>query len=158
MTQPQQLFVSSLEADWASGICDCCDDKKQCCFAFWCCPCFACRTTKQFGQCLCLPLLDVFGCVHPITMSIRVSLRQRYGIKVRPRGGAETLVWFELAAAKLTLASVAHFVCSFVCLFQGNLCTDCLCSTFCLPCVWCQMATEMKKQKLPTMFSDIISQ
>lgn len=30
MTQPQQLFVSSLEADWASGICDCCDDKKQC--------------------------------------------------------------------------------------------------------------------------------
>lgn len=63
------------------------------CFAFWCCPCFVCRTTKQFGQCLCLPLLDVFGCVRPITMSIRVSLRQRYGIKVGPRGGAETLVW-----------------------------------------------------------------
>uniref|UniRef100_A0A3Q2VKS7 Plac8 onzin related protein 2 n=1 Tax=Haplochromis burtoni TaxID=8153 RepID=A0A3Q2VKS7_HAPBU len=76
--------------------------------------CFACRTTQQFGQCLCLPLLDVFGCVLPITMSIRVSLRQRYGIK-------------------------------------GNLCTDCWCSTFCPPCVWCQMATEMKKQKLPTM-------
>lgn len=45
--------------------------------------CFACRTTQQFGQCLCLPLLDVFGCVRPITMSIRVSLRQCYGIKVR---------------------------------------------------------------------------
>lgn len=41
--------------------------------------------------------------------------------------------------------------CGSLCLFQGNLCTDCLCSTFCLPCVWCQMATEMKKQKLPTM-------
>uniref|UniRef100_A0A3B4H244 Plac8 onzin related protein 2 n=1 Tax=Pundamilia nyererei TaxID=303518 RepID=A0A3B4H244_9CICH len=109
MTQPQ-LFVSSVEADWASGICDCCDDKKQCRAP----GCFACRTTQQFGQCLCLPLLDVFGCILPITMSIRVSLRQRYGIK-------------------------------------GNLCTDCWCSTFCLPCVWCQMATKMKKQKLPTM-------
>lgn len=115
------------------------------CFAFWCCPCFACRTTKQLGQCLCLPLLDVFGCVRPITMSIRVSLRQRYGIKVRPWGGAEPLVWLQLAAAKLTL------VCGSLCLFQGNLCSDCLCSTFCLPCVWCQMATEMKKQKLPTV-------
>lgn len=55
------------------------------CFAFWCCPCFACRTTKRYGQCLCLPLLDIFGCIPPITTSMRVSMRQRYGIKVRPR-------------------------------------------------------------------------
>uniref|UniRef100_A0A3Q0RNF7 Plac8 onzin related protein 2 n=1 Tax=Amphilophus citrinellus TaxID=61819 RepID=A0A3Q0RNF7_AMPCI len=120
LTQPREIFISSAEADWASGICDCCEDTKQCCFACWCCPCFACKTTKEFGQCLCLPVLDVFGCIRPITMSIRVSIRQRYGIK-------------------------------------GNLCIDCLCSTFCVPCVWCQMATEMKKQKLPTMFGDIIS-
>ncbi|XP_005461842.1 cornifelin homolog B isoform X2 [Oreochromis niloticus] len=108
MTQPQQLFVSSLEADWASGICDCCDDKKQCCFAFWCCPCFACRTTKQFGQCLCLPLLDVFGCVHPITMSIRVSLRQRYGIKVRPRGESLYRLFVLHLLSALRLVSNGH--------------------------------------------------
>ncbi|PWA24445.1 hypothetical protein CCH79_00011878 [Gambusia affinis] len=158
------VLVSSEEGDWSTGICDCCQDKKQCtytahtntdpdrtvkhgggsvmlckshresvvrclvvkvqtlsaslwssgCFAFCCCPCFACRTTRKFGQCLCLPLLDALGCVRPIAMSIRVSLRQRYGIR-------------------------------------GSLCSDCLCSTFCLPCVWCQMATEMERRKLPTV-------
>ncbi|XP_027887616.1 cornifelin homolog B-like [Xiphophorus couchianus] len=120
-TPPQTaVLVSSEEGDWSTGICDCCQDKKQCCFAFWCCPCFACRTTKKFGQCLCLPLLDALGCVRPIAMSVRVSLRQRYGIR-------------------------------------GSLCRDCLCSTFCLSCVWCQMATEMERRKLPTVLSDIVS-
>ncbi|XP_022625114.1 cornifelin homolog B-like [Seriola dumerili] len=117
--QPQALVVSSNEAEWTSGICDCCHDMKQCCCAFWCCPCFACKTTKEFGQCLCLPLLDVCGCVRPITMSMRVSVRHRYGIR-------------------------------------GSLCSDCLCSTFCPPCVWCQISTEMKKRKIPTVLSDII--
>uniref|UniRef100_A0A8D0D648 Plac8 onzin related protein 2 n=1 Tax=Sander lucioperca TaxID=283035 RepID=A0A8D0D648_SANLU len=95
------------------NICSAVPLMALCCFAFWCCPCFACRTTKQFGQCLCLPLLDVFGCIRPITMSMRVSVRQHYGIK-------------------------------------GSLCSDCLCSTFCVPCVWCQMAREMKERQLPT--------
>uniref|UniRef100_A0A8C9ZLW9 Uncharacterized protein n=1 Tax=Sander lucioperca TaxID=283035 RepID=A0A8C9ZLW9_SANLU len=76
------------------------------CFAFWCCPCFACRTTKQFGQCLCLPLLDVFGCILVVSTCL-------------------------------------------LCV-QGSLCSDCLCSTFCVPCVWCQMAREMKERQLPT--------
>uniref|UniRef100_UPI0037E73DF9 cornifelin homolog B-like n=1 Tax=Semicossyphus pulcher TaxID=241346 RepID=UPI0037E73DF9 len=79
--QPQALVVSSDDAEWSSGICDCCDDMTECCFACWCCPCFACITTKAWGQCLCLPLLDVCGCIHPITMSMRVSVRQRYGIR-----------------------------------------------------------------------------
>uniref|UniRef100_A0A4W6CHF5 Plac8 onzin related protein 2 n=1 Tax=Lates calcarifer TaxID=8187 RepID=A0A4W6CHF5_LATCA len=118
--QPQTLqVVSSDAAEWSSEICDCCRDARQCCCVFWCCPCFACKTTKEFGQCLCLPLLDVLGCVHPITMSMRVSVRHRYGIR-------------------------------------GTLCTDCLCSTFCLPCVWGQISTEMKKRKLPTVLSDIV--
>ncbi|XP_074528964.1 cornifelin homolog B-like [Halichoeres trimaculatus] len=82
VSQPQSQFVSSNDDDeWSSGICDCCDDVKECCFAFWCCPCFACVTTKAFGQCLCLPLLDICGCIPPITLSMRVSVRQRYGIK-----------------------------------------------------------------------------
>ncbi|KAM4620462.1 cornifelin homolog A-like [Polymixia lowei] len=81
VAQPQPLRTYTETDEWTSGICDCCDDVPDCCFWFWCCPCHACITTKQFGQCLCLPLLDIFGCIPPVTMSIRVSMRQRYGIK-----------------------------------------------------------------------------
>ncbi|XP_030010152.1 cornifelin homolog B-like [Sphaeramia orbicularis] len=116
---PRSLVVSSYAGEWASGICDCCTDMKDCCFAFWCCPCFACWTTKRFGQCLCLPLLDIFGCIPPVTMSMRASMRHRYGI-------------------------------------SGNLCRDCVCSTFCLPCVWCQMSREMKNRTLPIVLGDIV--
>ncbi|XP_029924821.1 cornifelin homolog B-like [Myripristis murdjan] len=81
VTRPRPLPVSSEIDDWASGICSCCNDKADCCLAFWCCPCFACKTTRTYGQCLCLPLLDIFGCIPPVTMSMRLSMRQRYGIK-----------------------------------------------------------------------------
>ncbi|XP_060911795.1 cornifelin homolog B-like [Labrus mixtus] len=82
-TQPRPLGAFSDDAaEWSSGICDCRNDTRECCFAFWCCPCFACITSKALGQCLCLPLLDVCGvCTHPITMSMRVSVRHRYGIR-----------------------------------------------------------------------------
>ncbi|CAJ1063179.1 cornifelin homolog B-like [Xyrichtys novacula] len=80
-SQPQSVDVLSDAAEWSSGICDCCQDKRECCFAFWCCPCFACITTKALGQCLCLPLLDVCGCIPSITMAMRVSVRHRYGIR-----------------------------------------------------------------------------
>ncbi|XP_060942506.1 cornifelin homolog A-like [Limanda limanda] len=78
---PEAPIMSSDEDEWTAGICDCCRNTKQCCCLFWCCPCFACKTSQQMGQCLCLPLLDVFGCFRPITMSIRTSTRHRYGIK-----------------------------------------------------------------------------
>ncbi|CAJ1063180.1 cornifelin homolog B-like [Xyrichtys novacula] len=84
-SQPQSVDVLSDAAEWSSGICDCCQDKRECCFAFWCCPCFACITTKALGQCLCLPLLDVCGCIPSITMAMRVSVRHRYGIRVRTK-------------------------------------------------------------------------
>ncbi|XP_071361898.1 cornifelin homolog B-like [Trachinotus anak] len=67
--------------EWGSGICDCCQDVPECCLAFWCFPCFACKTSKAYGECLCLPLLDAYSCIPPITMSMRVSMRQRYGIR-----------------------------------------------------------------------------
>uniref|UniRef100_A0A8C7YCB6 Plac8 onzin related protein 3 n=1 Tax=Oryzias sinensis TaxID=183150 RepID=A0A8C7YCB6_9TELE len=51
------------------------------CFAFWCFPCFACITSKKAGECLCLPLLDGFGCIPPITTAMRVSIRKQYGIE-----------------------------------------------------------------------------
>ncbi|KAF7643402.1 hypothetical protein LDENG_00240330 [Lucifuga dentata] len=78
--QPRSVGVSTQD-EWTSGICDCCDDMKDCCFAFWCCPCFACKVSKSYGQCLCLPLLDICGLIPPVSMSMRVSMRQRYGIR-----------------------------------------------------------------------------
>ncbi|KAK1800719.1 hypothetical protein P4O66_005910, partial [Electrophorus voltai] len=79
--QPQPVLDARESDEWTSGICDCCDNKPQCCFAFWCCPCFACVKTRKYGQCLCLPLLDIFGPAHPATLAMRVSMRHRYGIK-----------------------------------------------------------------------------
>ncbi|XP_035482851.1 cornifelin homolog B [Scophthalmus maximus] len=79
--QPQPMMDVQDSDEWGSGICDCCQDVPECCFAFWCCPCFACKISRDYGQCLCLPLLDTFGCIPPVTMSMRVSMRQRYGIK-----------------------------------------------------------------------------
>ncbi|KAM9349041.1 cornifelin homolog B isoform 2-T2 [Symphorus nematophorus] len=80
--QPQPVMVTQDSNEWGSGICDCCQDIPECCFAYWCCPCFACITSRKYGEPLCLPLLEIFGgCIPPITMSMRVSMRQRYGIK-----------------------------------------------------------------------------
>ncbi|KAK2882220.1 cornifelin homolog B-like [Channa argus] len=113
VTQPQPVMVAQDSEEWGSKICDCCQDVPECCFAFWCCPCFACTISKKYGECLCLPLLDIFGgLISPITMSMRVSMRQRYGIK-------------------------------------GTMCNDCVCSTFCTSCVWCQMSREMKRRNIP---------
>ncbi|XP_034745669.1 cornifelin homolog B-like [Etheostoma cragini] len=112
VNQPQPVMVSRESEEWSSGICDCCDDVPECCFAFWCFPCFTCITSKKYGECLCLPLLDGFGLIPPITMSMRVSMRQRYRIR-------------------------------------DTMCNDCLYSTFCTACAWCQMSREMKRRNIP---------
>ncbi|XP_067347850.1 cornifelin homolog B-like [Channa argus] len=113
ISQPQPMTEAQNTQHWTSGICDCWDDVPECCFAFWCCPCFACKTSKKYGEHLCLPLLYLFGvCVPAITMSMRVSMRQRYGIR-------------------------------------GSMCNDCVCSTFCTGCVWCQMSREIRRRSVP---------
>ncbi|XP_072302079.1 cornifelin homolog B-like [Eucyclogobius newberryi] len=81
VSQPQPVMHVLGSDEWSSRICDCCQDVPECCCAFWCLPCFACRTSKKYGECLCLPLLDMFGFIPPIAMSMRVSMRQRYGIR-----------------------------------------------------------------------------
>ncbi|XP_018607677.1 cornifelin homolog A-like [Scleropages formosus] len=78
--QPGPVVQTLDSNQWSSGICDCCDDMAECCFAFWCMPCYACKTARQYGECLCLPLLNMCGCVPPITFGMRVSMRERYGI------------------------------------------------------------------------------
>lgn len=53
------------------------------CLAFWCPPCFSCKTAHEAGECVCLPLLDSCGLIPPIGMAVRVSIRQQYGIEVQ---------------------------------------------------------------------------
>lgn len=53
------------------------------CMAFWCYPVFNCVTAKDHGECLCLPLLECWGFIPPITMAMRVSTRLTYGIEVQ---------------------------------------------------------------------------
>ncbi|KAM3590090.1 uncharacterized protein V6R79_003732 [Siganus canaliculatus] len=80
VSQPRP-YITASSNQWTSGICDCLQDLPQCCFAFWCLPCFTCLTAREAGECLCLPLLDAFGVIPPMTTALRVSVRQRYGIE-----------------------------------------------------------------------------
>ncbi|XP_056408197.1 cornifelin homolog B-like isoform X1 [Hyla sarda] len=114
-------FVNTNE--WSSGVCDCCQDMGICCCAFWCLPCFQCKTVSDFGECLCLPLLDP-GCLGyfgttlacpPISLAMRAAVRERYRIK-------------------------------------GAICDDCCMLYCCFSCSWCQMAREIKKKKQPVTF------
>ncbi|XP_067308125.1 plac8 onzin related protein 3 isoform X2 [Pseudorasbora parva] len=78
--QPRPLVLAPGSNQWSTGICEC-DHLQDCCFAFWCSSCFACITAQDHGECLCLPLLDSFGLIPPITMAMRVSVRRTYGIE-----------------------------------------------------------------------------
>ncbi|NP_001188228.1 cornifelin-like protein b isoform X1 [Ictalurus punctatus] len=79
--QPVMMANTSYSNQWSSGIFDCCENVAECCFSFWCFPCFACSTSRKFGECLCLPMLDGYGLIPPITLAMRASMRQRYGIE-----------------------------------------------------------------------------
>ncbi|XP_071398763.1 uncharacterized protein [Centroberyx affinis] len=115
--------------NWNTGLCDCCEDCSTCCYAFWCCPCFACTTTGKFGECSCLPLLDMCSpaitaacgiplCVPPAGLSLRVAIRHKYGIK-------------------------------------GSLCDDIMISCFCEWCSWCQLARELKHRERGTQVINV---
>uniref|UniRef100_A0A667ZTR1 Placenta-specific gene 8 protein-like n=1 Tax=Myripristis murdjan TaxID=586833 RepID=A0A667ZTR1_9TELE len=82
VNQPKPFITTTYSNKWTSGICDCFEDLPQCCLACWCLPCFTCKTSHEAGECVCLPLLDAYGLIPPMTLSLRVSVRQRYGIEV----------------------------------------------------------------------------
>ncbi|XP_010886038.2 placenta-specific gene 8 protein [Esox lucius] len=84
--QPPLQQTSALIAvhndQWSTDICGCFDDLHICCFGFWCFPCFTCTVTSDFGECFCLPLLDMWSFSGPaVSMSMRVAVRSRYGIQ-----------------------------------------------------------------------------
>ncbi|XP_068446242.1 uncharacterized protein [Clinocottus analis] len=87
----QEMAARNVE-HWESGLCDCFEDASTCCYGFWCCPCLACTVSEKFGENRCLPLCDICGpaitaafglplCVPPAVLSLRVAMRNRYGIK-----------------------------------------------------------------------------
>ncbi|XP_071189755.1 cornifelin homolog A-like [Salvelinus alpinus] len=92
--QPQPMAVVNIQpgmfrapADiktgvWSSSICDCCDDMKICCFGFWCPCCLRCQMSTDFGECFCLPLLDIFvNCIPAVSLALRSTMRERYRIQ-----------------------------------------------------------------------------
>ncbi|XP_030635119.1 cornifelin-like [Chanos chanos] len=81
MQQPQNTVINTFSNQWSTGICDCFDNIPECCYAFWCMPCYACMISEKHGECLCLPLLDGFGLFPPATMAMRVRMRYLYGIE-----------------------------------------------------------------------------
>uniref|UniRef100_A0AAX7UBP3 PLAC8 like 1 n=1 Tax=Astatotilapia calliptera TaxID=8154 RepID=A0AAX7UBP3_ASTCA len=86
VTQPQPVIYVQGSDEWSSGLFDFCENVPECLFAYFCLPCFACKTSRDYGENLCLPLADwVSGMIPPATMSMRVSMRHRYGITVRPK-------------------------------------------------------------------------
>uniref|UniRef100_A0A8C6U6E6 Uncharacterized protein n=1 Tax=Neogobius melanostomus TaxID=47308 RepID=A0A8C6U6E6_9GOBI len=112
--------------EWGSGLCDCFEDSKTCCYGFWCCPCLACTVSGRFQENHCLPLCDILSpaimaaCgiplfVPPAAFGLRAAMRNRYKIK-------------------------------------GNLCKDICTSCFCMWCSWCQMHRELRQRdKSPTV-------
>ncbi|XP_072544892.1 plac8 onzin related protein 6 isoform X2 [Salminus brasiliensis] len=85
IVQPIALQSSHIQktGQWSSGLCDCCDDMSICCFGFWCPCCLMCDTANTFGECMCLPLVEMFfgGLAPPVTFSLRSSMRERYHIQ-----------------------------------------------------------------------------
>ncbi|XP_035997543.1 cornifelin-like [Fundulus heteroclitus] len=111
----------SEETDWNSGLFNCWDDKKTCCYGFWCWPCLACTVSEKLDQNRWLPICDIcspammssFGIplfVAPAALALRVSIRQKYKIK-------------------------------------GSLFKDIATSCACVLCSWCQLHRELKVRK-----------
>ena len=72
------------------------------CLGLWCPWCHACQVSADHGEGLCLPLLEMWGGVVPIVgMGIRISVRERYRIKIR---GPRQLY-------KLNSSPQVHFIC-----------------------------------------------
>ncbi|XP_050969969.1 cornifelin homolog [Labeo rohita] len=80
--QPQFSPVVAVSSNqWSTGICGCFDECDVCCFATWLPCCFICSTASDFGEFCCLPLIDFFSCTPPVSLALRTTVRNRYGIQ-----------------------------------------------------------------------------
>uniref|UniRef100_A0AAY5EQ63 Plac8 onzin related protein 2 n=1 Tax=Electrophorus electricus TaxID=8005 RepID=A0AAY5EQ63_ELEEL len=83
VVQQTTMMTGTKTTEWSSGLCQCCEDMDSCCYAYWCCPCFACSTTSEFGEAMCLPLIDILGPGLLAASGMAVSVRNKYEIRVR---------------------------------------------------------------------------
>ncbi|CAB1345297.1 unnamed protein product, partial [Coregonus sp. 'balchen'] len=52
------------------------------CIGFWCPCCLLCQLSTDLGECLCLPLLDIFsGCIPSTSLALRSNMSERYRIQ-----------------------------------------------------------------------------
>uniref|UniRef100_A0A9J7X9J8 Plac8 onzin related protein 6 n=1 Tax=Cyprinus carpio carpio TaxID=630221 RepID=A0A9J7X9J8_CYPCA len=166
--QPAMMVTTSnaMLNQWSSGVCDCCEDMGVCCCGFWCPYCLMCRTSEEFGECLCLPLLEMcFGrIIPPVTLSMRSSMRERFHIK-NYKLNSSSLQMFHGSENDVPslngtiLPPPSHYrLLSFMFLsftrfdvlfsfMKGSIQDDCCVVTFCTLCVWCQMARELKARR-----------
>ncbi|XP_075999856.1 plac8 onzin related protein 6 [Genypterus blacodes] len=79
LTSPLNLKIDM----WTSGIFNCCDDMGTCCFGFWCPCCQACQLSSDFGECMCMPMVDMVSCgmVPAYALALRSSMRERYHLQ-----------------------------------------------------------------------------
>ncbi|XP_062306422.1 cornifelin homolog B-like [Osmerus eperlanus] len=123
-----QQPAASTQKVWTSGIWDCFQDMNSCCLGFWCLPCAACQTSAQFGESTCLPILDFLASAWIALCGMPIS--------VPP------------VALSLRVAMRHKYE------IQGSICDDIVITCCCLACSWCQMAREIKAQKVgPTVQS-----
>ncbi|RNA40616.1 cornifelin A -like protein [Brachionus plicatilis] len=64
------------ENEFSSGLCDCCTDFGNCCFAHFCFPCFMCKVYQNAGECFCTPIFFPNSAAF-----LRTKVRQGYRIK-----------------------------------------------------------------------------
>ena len=64
---------------WTSGLCNCCSDLGECCFAYFCNLCYMCKLFSQAGEpcCSC-----IYGGLVPLRTKIRTERNIEVGICV----------------------------------------------------------------------------
>ena len=109
--QPQNI------RKWSTGLCGCCEDVPNCCFAFWCYPCFVCTLATKMDENCCGPIccgggakcvgMHCSGAPNPFVTAMRTKMRAKHGI-------------------------------------EGSICDDVCCTWCCECCVATQLHRELK--------------
>ncbi|RNA10100.1 cornifelin -like protein [Brachionus plicatilis] len=67
--------VWDFENEWTEGLCGCCHNTNECCYAYFCCPCFTCRLYERAGESCCTPL-----CIPTSLVILRGKIRTAFRI------------------------------------------------------------------------------
>ncbi|KAF4805017.1 ATP-binding cassette sub-family G member 2 [Turdus rufiventris] len=137
--QPQ--YGSSVQrCTWQTGLMDCCADCGVCCCGMFCFPCLACQVAGDMNEC----------CLCGTSVAMRTLYRTRYNIPVTDclEGPDPVLA---MAAQPVITVQPQFSVAQQPGHWQTGLmdcCSDCgvcLCGSFCLPCLSCQVAGDMNE-------------